>query len=475
MTRVEALAHGTCHEILTARDLAAICHHRGLAAPGGGKEALAAFVAPRLLSAAGAARAMASLEARWLAVLHAIAIAGDPPALGDLRGMLRPRIPSWELDDRAFFRVVTDGLLSRGVVLVEDRPSHDSRASRFARLSFHFPEALHSFLPPYPVDTLPLRDAAVAGDPSRFFIQALRAAIGEPSGKSGGKSGGKAKAKSGDESADPPSGRSRRLLDRLAAAISFDGGGLLLGKAPVPTASALARLRREWLGEGRKSYRAFRAAAHILAHLPPERGLAEDELREALSRIGLDAAAGEVGQFLEDGFEAGFLERGAGPVYAAAKVAPPGKKVAPAFFARPTADGVEVDLDRTDLGPLLDLAAVSRVEAASGALRLVPDIVLLGRAAERLPALEVLLRARACSRAFDQAAAHVEKVHGSLIVHEGLVVLRVEDLGLRTLLARQIGPGLRQLGGPYLAIPRALAGEVEKIVRKEGFAPRPVS
>ncbi len=468
MTKLETLAHGTCHDLLGARDLAAICRNRGFAAPGGGKAALASFVAPRLLSSAGAAQAMASLDERWLAVLHAIAIAGDPPALGELQGKLRPRDPSRGLDDRAFFRDVTDGLLSRGVVLVGDRPSQDRRGSRFARLTFHFPDSLRQFLPPYPAETLPLRAAAEGGEPARFFIQALQAALGRSAGKPDGLPAGKA--------AEKPTSKAGSLLDRLAAAISLEGGRLHLGKAPVPdAATALALLRREWLGEGRKLYPVLRAAEHVLAHLPPKRGLAVDALREALDRIARDAPESDLERFLADGFEAGFLVRGAGSVFAAARGAARGSEAASAIFSRPIAGGIEVDLARSDLGPLLELAAVSRAEAVAGALRLAPDIVLLGRAAERLPALEALRNARACSRDFDEAASHVERSHGRVILHEGLVVLRVEDLGLRTLLAHQIGPSLRELGGPYLAAPRALAGEVEKIVRKEGFAPRQVT
>ena len=81
---------------------------------------------------------------------------------------------------------------------------------------------------------------------------------------------------------------------------------------------------------------------------------------------------------------------------------------------------------------------------------------------------------RASSPAFDRALDRVERRHGRLLVHEGLLLLRIEDLGFRTLLAHRLGGSIRSLGGVYLAAPRGLAPEVEKLARKEGFAPRRV-
>ena len=75
----------------------------------------------------------------------------------------------------------------------------------------------------------------------------------------------------------------------------------------------------------------------------------------------------------------------------------------------------------------------------------------------------------------DRAVRDVEKKYGDLILHQGLVILRIEDLGLRTTLMHRMRANLRTLGGPYLAIPRGLAAEAEKIVRKEGFAPRRIA
>lgn len=456
MTDLESLAGETCHSFLAARELVAICRHRGFNPPAGSKMALASFVAPRLLSPDGVAQALASLEELWLVVLHRIAMAEEPPGLDDLRTIVRPGVKSYEVDYPALFRSVAAGLLSRGVVLVEDRPSlRSGSSSRFARFSFRLPDLHRPLLPPYPVATQPLSEAVEPGRSLRFCRNALRAAV----------------RLAGSRRAPGPEG----LLDRIASAISFDEGTIRVGGAQVVDAATFLRqVRADWASGGAKKGRGtFRAAEHVLSHLPSGHGVSVDDLRSALSRIGHSVSATDLTRFCEEGMEAGFLAQEGGCYRALPDHGDAEGDQALAFRAEQR--GIEVELERTGLGPLLELASLSRVEAGADALRLTPDIVLLGRVAERLGSFPALRRVRGSSPAFEQALEHVERRHGRLLLHEGLLVLRVDDLGLRTSLSRQLGAGVRSLGGPYLAVPRGMTAQVEKLVRKEGFSPRRIS
>ncbi len=134
-----------------------------------------------------------------------------------------------------------------------------------------------------------------------------------------------------------------------------------------------------------------------------------------------------------------------------------------------------VDPVRSAVTPLLELATVSRTESVKGELFLRPDVVRLGRAAPRLASLTALGEVRAACAAFDKAVRQVEKRRGEIVLHDGLLVLRIDDLGLRTLLRQRLGSALRELGGAYLAAPRGLAKEVEKVVREEGYRVTPLS
>jgi len=464
MTNLESLAEDTCHNLLNAGHLKAICRCRAFNPPKGDKKTLASYVAPRLLETTGVAEAMASLEEPWLLALHRIAMAEGTADLFDLRTIVQPGSNAYDIDYRDLFRRVADGLLSRGVVLVEDRQGYlFERRSRFERLAFHFPEVYHPLLPPYPATTEHLGDRIQSGDTIRFCRKALRKAVLNAASKQPVRSDG--------------------FLGRIARTISFREGGLSFGKAPIlDLESFLRHIRAGWVpaestSKGpKKSNRGFRTAAYILAHLPPGEGITVRGLQAALSSIGYAVSEEKLTSFCQDGYEAGLLVRrsdGNRTCYAAGAGAAAASEDEPLVF-RVDDHGVEVDLDRTSLQPLLELASVCRVQPAKKHLHLSPDIVLLGRAAPCLGRFSTLKKVRASSPAFDRALVHVERVQGKLILHEGLLVLRIEDLGFRTLLSYRFGDNIRVLTGPYVAMPRGFAAQAEKLARKEGFSPRRV-
>ena len=467
MPDLEQLAHDTCHVFLTASQLRAICHHRGFPCPTGGKEKLAEFIAPRLLETAGLRQAMASLGEEALVLLHRIALAGEPVRVSELRPVLAAFSGRW-LDDGPTFRRIAEQLLNRGVVLAGERTVFRT-TTRAERSLFHLPPGHVPFLPPFPVRTRPMKTATAAGPLAicrRAIVLATAAAV------DGGDESSRRKRKAaGDDD----------LARRVARTITFTDGTLRIGSAPRSTVSAIiSHVRGLWTHRSSKSgplHRALATASHVLSHLPEATGVTVDDLHEAVERSGFKADSMQLARWCDEGAEAGFLVRDgrAGRrTYAANDVSDqPGDSQPLAF--RPIDGGVEVEVERTGLEPLLALSAVCRVEPAGGALRLMPDIAALGRNAERLDSLAPLRDVRSSSPEFEAAVDHVKRRHKKLIVHDGLLVLRIEDLGLRALLDRKLGDTVRALGGPYLAVPRGLLPKVEKLVRGKGFAPRRVS
>ncbi len=134
-----------------------------------------------------------------------------------------------------------------------------------------------------------------------------------------------------------------------------------------------------------------------------------------------------------------------------------------------------MDPERSAVGPLLELASVSRVEAVDGQIRLDPDLVLMGRIEPRLGAMQSLEKVRQSSPAFEKALRHVDAHKGKVVLHQGLLVLRVDDVGFRTKLLHHLDQRARPLGGPYLAVTRDKVKEVNDMARKEGYSPRRVS
>lgn len=456
MADSESLVEETCNSHLTAAQLRSICRARGFSPPAGDKETLARFVAPRLLESTGAAEAMATLKDPWLHVLHGIAMAEKPPDLGALLPFARPAQSTYGVDFRALYRKLAEGLLSRGVVLVQDYPTWRLRGgSRFERLVFHLPEVHHSALPPYPVDTVPLGDDPWSRDPAAFCREVLRAAVR-------------------GEDATPDG-----FLGRVASATVLGEGPIRLRQAAVTDlASFLVRVRKEWAaGRSGKTASALRATVHIVSHLPPGRGVTVKQVRAALSRIDLVLSAKAIGEQLESGCAAGLVVRGGDtndPCYRVPDASRPARGDGPLVF-REIDDGVRVDLRKTGLDSFLGLAAVCRTKHSGAGLALAPHPVLLGRLASDIASIPALAEVRAACPAFEKAAANAEKRHGKLVLHEGLLVLRVEDPGMRALLTRVLGDGVRHVAGSYMVAPRGLAAKVEKLAKKEGFTPRRVT
>jgi hypothetical protein len=145
------------------------------------------------------------------------------------------------------------------------------------------------------------------------------------------------------------------------------------------------------------------------------------------------------------------------------------------LFVSPHGKGVRVDLERSAVDAVLEAAAVAQASIEGAQLTLAPDLVRLGRAAEKLGKSRTVDTLRAASPVFEEAVRQVLARHGQVIVHRGLAILRVEDVGLRALLGRRFAPAVRELAGAYLAVLPGHLDELLALTRKEGYAVRRIS
>ncbi|MGH7858625.1 MAG: hypothetical protein ACREQY_14975, partial [Candidatus Binatia bacterium] len=331
------------------------------------------------------------------------------------------------------------------------------------------PDSHRELLPAFPAETGPgVPDAAPPGALAAFCRAALLEAV-----------------RGDGPSREAPAGG---LLGRVAAAISFDrsseGCGIRFQQTPLTDLETFVRrVRDAWStteGNARDAgvrARGLRAAEHVLSHLPQGGGVTTRELARALARLDLRLPEEELARFCEDGVRIGLVVRGgdgAERCYATAPAIRLEEGEAELAF-RAIASGIEIDLERTGLDALLQLAAVSRVDVLGARLRLSPDVAVLGRAAPRFASIKPLGAVRAASAVFREALERVEKRHGTLLLHDGLLLLRIEDLGFRTLLSHRFEGRVRSLEGAYMAAPLALARAIERLARQEGYSPRRVT
>lgn len=474
MSDVDDMAFRTCSEWLTIPQLKAICKHRGIRAQGSDKTSLVKVVAPRLLEPTSAIQALAGLDETWLVVLHRIAMDPSGVQLAELQVGVRWGLPTGPTL-RKTYQTIARELLTRGVVLVNDDRQWMSSGERcdLSEIRLVVPKAHRPHLPPVPCRSAPMDSKPETRDPFEFARAVLAAAV--------------ARGRRNASEHHP------ELLRRVAARVRFDQCEMQLGDKPLRSAKNLMTLiRKGWatpkLPQGlpkavrlqMMNARMTAAAEQVWTCLPRGHGVVASELGLAIERLchphTHDGLSEAVAQHCQDGYQAGFLARsghGSRTRYAHAEGVTPADDGPIAF--KTNEHGIQVDLLRTGLSALLDVTPFCEAIVNRGALHLRPDLIRASRDTDRFLACEALEPVVKVSPPFQEVKSRVRDRHGKLLVHEGIVVLRVEDLGLRTLLCHKLGDErIRTLGGAFLAVPEGELPEVSKLIRREGFSPRSV-
>jgi hypothetical protein len=168
--------------------------------------------------------------------------------------------------------------------------------------------------------------------------------------------------------------------------------------------------------------------------------------------------------------------------------------------------GLRIELRRTGLRELLAMLAVSRAHVVREGLVIEPEVNGLFRELFRelsrepvrgsspgdsesgceevptaaawsatLAAIPGLDDAMRLSPMYRRAVAYVRRQRGRVRVHENLLVLRIDDPRLRTLIDRRFVGQTYPLGELYRAVPRALEHKVLALARRQGLIARRMS
>ncbi len=395
--------------------------------------------------------------------LHLIASSRVALPITALSGLGRKGTEGYGVDWRSLWRLVTAGLLSKGVALAVDRELPPLRGmSRLAGYELLLPAGFHESLPPFPIETRPFAPSESPSAPEDLLTDVLCLFV------RGGETGRKGEAKS--------------LAVRLVKLLSITDGILAFGgNEPATDERVQATVAETWQASlesdrSRCAPRGFplpgRVVAHLLEHLPPGSASSVAAVKRALEALGLPIEVVGLETFLADGAVAGLLQRssvpGAEPCY---RAAPERSARTPRLKLVPAKEGVLVDPMETDLLPLLQAAALCRVSLEGPRLRLVPDPIRMGRALRQVPD-SLVSRLTAASPAIAAAVREVEAREGRVVVHSGLSVFRVEDRGLLALFLARFPGAVRELPDGFLA---CLSSEQEALLtlaRKEGYVAR---
>ncbi len=157
--------------------------------------------------------------------------------------------------------------------------------------------------------------------------------------------------------------------------------------------------------------------------------------------------------------------------------------VAPEGFLTASRDGtVTIALDQIPYPALEILNQLVAFAVDHGQLKAVPSIDKLLDAPETVQEHDIVQYLKAHSPAFRAALKKFEANWGKLILHDNLLVARVTDLSLRVKLQKAFSAseeneasGVVFLPGEYIAFPRAMLGEIEKLVKKAGHIVKTVN
>jgi hypothetical protein len=413
------------------------------------------------LSEQGVAGALASLSEAEFLGLHVLNCIQDEVDVGFFRKMYPDSAPrnsfygSYTERFQGLFQQVKTQLIRRGVLLFGTLTANEGRGAVLERRRFRFPEVFASLLQaPFKASKLSM-DAA-----PQYLRKLLRQKVAEiltgPTASSAAAAGeeGRWRLAEGELLFGGQPFRAERLeawrARRFEVAVGYANKALPKALLPVPLLLyALSRLRQdEWLAPG--------------------------EILPLWKMVVAGAKAPEPQAVCEAGFQWACLEKaeqeGASyyrlPRQADAEAASPPE----ACLDVRDAARVRICLEHTPLAALARLGEISRFEAAGGELWAVPNLLKISHAPDKALVDPVVCWLREHHPAFRSTMETVEERRDKVIVHENLLVARVNDLGLKVRLEKRFGgPGqLVALAAEFVAFPKGLLPELQSWMKKSG-------
>ncbi len=475
MLRVEESALVMCQKFLSAKDLNEICKYRRFANPPKDKDRLAEFVARRLPGSDGVQAALDSLEDKGKKILFLISHTRKEPTLRDLslnlRLILQGNLRDY-IDDKRIFAELNSELLNRGLIIIEDTNYKDhSQESRYSRFKLNLLD--HVQTPSFPAEYKKFQaNPHPQQRTDTYFMQALGAAGGEIPAIS-------------------PKGK---LYSRMVKSAGVVADRLCLATFPVDTLDSLnERIRELWISiYSETSQRpandfvlstpdeSFRWAYQILRSVPHGMGISPPNLLSALEILvasppKLDA----IQQFLEDGQSSGLLSvdtKSNEKIYRVAPAESTGKEdelhsQELECQDNETTTRIRIDLAHTSFQSLINLGQFCKLSFDSGSLYLIPDTSRMLKWFSTKGS-EAWAMGRTRSQIFDRTCNLVETNFGKVILHEKVLIMRIDDIGIRALIKHNFGENVREIVEPYMVAPESLSSQIEALIRKQGYAPR---
>ncbi len=458
-----------CRKELSTADIKAICKARGFSP----KEAKnRKFLENFILSDQGVAKAMDTLTQKEIIVLHALkqkSRAVDVAFFDCIYGPPNRKF-SWSTTFtkkyKDVFKLVKQSLIRRGVLLFAEDSVAWGKNTKLERLIFLFPAEFQKFLPS-PLE--PIRDISGPGHSSELV---LRKKLLEITGR----------------------GSNLPVIDEKDFKLNITGGELLMGKKAFKAEYLHKWQKAGWAGAlAKRKADKFRAeqfcltdaVSYALSLLSPEEWLAGGQLEPVLKifchGLHLDDVQQDPHEICHAGWRWGCLSRNTAnnqTCYRMGGNYPDIDKDQP--FTRYLRPGKEqdliIDLATIPYKDLEALAGISDFKVIGSQLTATPNMVRLGRVFNSICQEPLTIWLRDNVPCFGDAIKKVKARWGKLIIHQDLLVAKVRDLSLKVAIEKSFSDPAKLVFLPndFIAFPRGLLGEIERLVTKLGFVVRSI-
>lgn len=477
------MLYAMCHEVLSTADIKAICKNRGFSEREANSRSLFESV---FLSATGIEVAMKSLTRAEIATLHLLHMensAVDVALFERLYGTKRTGSQAYGTFTQQFkpiYDAVQRGLIRKGLLIINETKTNSPTKTKMELWRYYFPPEFGQYLPSLFESTIH------ADQPGVVQVDRFRRELGRLL-----QTGSANSLKSSD--------------------VQLVGGSIVVGKRTFKAKFAQEWQQETWeadiLQAGLKKLGTMiiaqpptmhqgyllakneyhketplPAILYALSKLTPDEWINPEELTPFLNVVYGSVDHPAAAAICQMGWKNSCLARyHADDVdyYRLIADRPPSASASPDSYL-PVDNGGDrgalfVDLETIPYDVLEYLNRIVNLKVENGRLKVVASISKMVDSFDALRTHELVRYLQKHDTHFRAAFKKITDQWGKLIVHENLLVARITDLSLRVKLQKAFepsdeasSPNLVILQDEYVAFPRAMLGEVEKLVKKAG-------
>jgi len=449
-----------CQSELTKADIRAICKNRGFSS----KKASSLRVFENfLLSDTGVAEAIGTLSREEIILLHLLRFTDKLVNVSFFERIYRPEEGTrWRGDTftqqyNDVFRQVRISFIRRGLLLFAEERNYSRKKAKLEKLRFCFPKEFHKFLP-----RLSEKPRTLSG-PGNINTSAVREKLLEIIGKS--------------------------CSVQKTYPLNIRDGELRIGQEEFSV-----RKLSDWQKAGWSASLAKREKR--IYHLPPSgRIYPSDAVIYALSQLGnhewgphdellpilkifsftYDQESFDTGDICQKGWEWGCLARrkaGGRICYRLAECDSDSETDIPENYLKVNKNReILVSLKTVPCQKLEYLAKICDFEVTNSQLTASPNIIRIGRNFKDIRDDPLTRWLMEHVSVFRKAFEKSEKEWGKRIIHQDILMAKVNDLTLKVAIEKSFSdPGrIIFLPNNFIAFPRGVLREIESLIKKSGY------